>query len=75
MPNLLFDLAVCSYLLLFDIKYSRGRWGTRGANDAVKYASSSELRDRTTQRLQRGLPLMAGMLALVSPIVYCVRLR
>ncbi len=28
---------------------------------------------RTTQRLQRGEPLMGRMLALASPIVYCIR--
>ena len=39
----------------------------------MKYASSCELKGRTIQRLQRGQPLIAGILARVSSIVYCIR--
>jgi hypothetical protein len=46
--------------------------GPGRTNDRVNLGSSSGLRARTTQRLQRGQPFMAGMLALVSLIVYCV---
>lgn len=41
----------------------------RGANGTVKFASSGELRGRTTQKLPPGQPLMAGMFVLAAPIV------